>query len=278
MTTNIIKDGLPLSPSRDLGHLFIPALRESFRLLDQVAWSDSVAALAECHDMTEQDLVTSVETFMAAVQQFTGNPEVTTIDEAFAASGFTATADFPRLVLFATLGEVLTAGFFIAVREMTFSGSIPPTSGSMVGMLAAGSELCRRLHRIDSVPPDCESAAMIEAVAGTELVAAKLRLDGLLGQLYNQRLDRKSISDDLATVTAQMNTYRDAATTLAADVADLKIQLGACETREQALQRLLDAEQRDRTLDAGIARGEIQELKQPLWRKFLTGVMRLIGR
>ena len=146
MTTNILKDGLPLSPSRDLGHLFIPALRESFRLLDQVAWSEAVADLAALHGMTEQDLAKSVETFMAAVQKFTGNPEVTTIDAAFAASGFTATADLPRLVLFATLGEVLTAGFFIAVREMTFSGSIPPTSGSMAGMLAAGNALCRRLH------------------------------------------------------------------------------------------------------------------------------------
>ena len=168
-------------------------------------------------------------------------------------------------------------------------------------------------------------------------MAARLRLDGLLGQLYNQRLDHKSISDDLVTVTAQMSTYRDVATTLTADVADLEIQLDTGkarisvlqeqlaalaaanadsgkllqeqaiklaaeyttkqyvdrlspesvslqsqldvrEARAQALRQLLVVEQRARTLDADIARGEIQELKRPLWRKFLTGVMRLIGR
>ena len=132
----------------------------------------------------------------------------------------------------------------------------------------------------------CIAGAMLERMGGKpyeqvlqERLAALAAANADSGKLLQEQAIK------LAAATAEhvivFNGWQDTiqyVDRLSAERVNLQSQLTVREAREQALQRLLAAGQRARTLDADIARGEIQELKRPLWRKCLTGIMRLIGR
>lgn len=139
-------DNLPFSPQRDLAYLYPEACREAFGLLDKVNWPEYFQDWLDATDLTEYDLAAGVNSFCDAHELFVGDPTVTNPGEAFARAGFLDIPHPVRVLIFEVLGEVLMGGFFVAIRDVTIRGSIPPQSRSLADMTAAGRVLSLRLR------------------------------------------------------------------------------------------------------------------------------------
>lgn len=138
----------PYAPQRDVANIFLPMLREVFTSLDEKNWNPFFQRMFEQHGITEDQLGELVTKFMEAHRLFIRDRTVNSPADAFEQAGLTAAADPVKYALFCRLGEVVTGGFFIALRDVTMQGHESAVASDMATMIAAGIELA---HRLDGV-------------------------------------------------------------------------------------------------------------------------------
>lgn len=170
----------PYAPQRDLANIFLPMLRETFASLDAANWNDFFKELFESRGITEEDLGKIVPKFAEAYRLFIRDRTVDSPMKAFEQAGLTDEADPVKYALFCRLGEVVTGGFFIALRDVTMQGHESPCASDMASMLAAGRELA---HRLDGRLANYEVGEYETAVAGLE---EKLRVIHQLQTMLEQ--------------------------------------------------------------------------------------------
>ena len=135
----------PYAPQRDLANIFLPMLRETFASLDAANWNDFFKKLFDDAGITEADIGQIVPKFAEAYRLFIRDREVDSPMAAFERAGITEAHDAVKYALFCRLGEVVTGGFFIALRDVTMQGHESPCAADMALMLAAGRELAARI-------------------------------------------------------------------------------------------------------------------------------------
>jgi len=85
--------------------------------------------------------------FVEAHRLFVKDKEVSCPADAFVKAGFLDIPPATRSVLFARIGEVVTGGFFVALRDITYHGL--PVNDDFIDFAAAGRTIASRLsgHR-----------------------------------------------------------------------------------------------------------------------------------
>lgn len=136
-------DGPAYSPQRDIAHIYAPMLQEVFQGLDEENWSPYFRSWFEREGLTQDDLCGAVAIFLEAHRLFIRDREVGSPADAFAKAGEIPTPVW--LALFARLGEVFMGGFFVGLRDVTYSGQSSNAEADFSEMLAAGRELTYRL-------------------------------------------------------------------------------------------------------------------------------------
>jgi len=164
--TNIRPQGQPdakaYAPERDLAYLYPNMLREAFISLDAVNWPQEFAEKLQYLEITEDDIAVAVGKFMEGLTLFTREPEVRSVEDAFARSGFAAERPLIKDLLFARFGEVLTGGWFIAVRDVTLQGYESDAADAVTRMTEAGrllmlmSRRARNKMGVDLTPEQLE--------------------------------------------------------------------------------------------------------------------------
>lgn len=137
---------LPYAPQRDIAHLFLPMLKEAFSGLDRKHWSPFFQKLFEDAGISEEMIGEAVILFTNAITHFIRTPNINSSADAFAFTGFLEQAEPVKQAIFCRLGQVLTGGFFISVRDVTFRGVASPTAPDMAAMLAHGRALAERIN------------------------------------------------------------------------------------------------------------------------------------
>lgn len=135
----------PYAPQRDLANIFLPMLRETFASLDAANWNDFFKKLFAAEGITEEDIGQLVPKFAEAYRLFIRDREVDSPMAAFEKAGITEEDATVKYALFCRLGEVVTGGFFVALRDVTMQGHESPCAADMALMLAAGRELAARM-------------------------------------------------------------------------------------------------------------------------------------
>ena len=143
-------DNLPFSPARDLAYLYAPACREAFRFLDEPNWPDYFRGWLEAVSVTQDDLAEGVKRFCEAHRYFVGDSSIHCATEAFERAKFYELPSPVRILIFEILGETLMGGFFVAMRDVTQQGGIPPMAPELTRMLAAGAALAQRLRQVNA--------------------------------------------------------------------------------------------------------------------------------
>lgn len=204
-------DNLPFSPQRDLAYLYPEACREAFGLLDKVNWPEYFKGWLDASDLTEHDLAAGVGSFCDAHKLFVGDPSITNPGEAFARAGFLDIPHPVRVLIFEVLGEVLMGGFFVALRDVTIRGSIPPQSRSLADMTAAGRALAARLRGDEVLMQQAITIAVADHGGSLADMAAELQGFRARVDEYGQRLDASRLKLDdaecqIGRLTTQCNT------------------------------------------------------------------------
>lgn len=125
------------APERDLAHLYSPMFVEVLNGLRTGNWSEAMREIIP-EPLTEEQLAEGAGCMTNAMDTFIRDDEVDSPLKAFAKAGFYKLPALVQLVLFARIGEVVTGGFAVALRDVTVRGDLPP-SGFM-RMIAAGRE------------------------------------------------------------------------------------------------------------------------------------------
>ena len=186
------------APQRDIANIYLPMLREVFTSLDAANWGPFFQAWFEREGITEDQLGAAVTMMVEAHRLFIRDREVACPSEAFAKAG----ADVPEVVrqaLFCRLGEVVTGGFFVALRDVTMQGQESPCHTDMAEMIAAGRVLAARLRGAGSLvyygsaasevaKADADEQRRLVAQLQDMLADEQLRVSQLQAQLASQRL------------------------------------------------------------------------------------------
>lgn len=134
------------SPHRDVAHIFLPMMKEVFCGLDETHWPPYFRKLFEHEKITQDDLAETVTVFTEAIRLFIRDREVNNPFDAFQKAGLQERHDAVRFALFALIGQVITGGFFVAIRDVTMQGHESPCAHDMASMVAAGRDFVTRLH------------------------------------------------------------------------------------------------------------------------------------
>lgn len=140
---------MPYSPQRDLVNIFSPMLREVFEGLDAVKWEAYFKGWLEAEGVTEDQFSEGIKCFVEAMRLFIRDREVDHPYKAFEKAGFYQLPNPIRVLLFERIGEVITGGFFVAIRDVTTQGMPSPAQADMCAMIAAGRAMAATLstHR-----------------------------------------------------------------------------------------------------------------------------------
>lgn len=140
---------MPYSPQRDLANIYTPMLREVFAGLDEPNWSPPLREILNDYKITEAQLSETVTVFVEAHRLFIRDRTIDSPITAFERAGVMQLPAIVRLALFSRIGEVLTGGFFIALRDVTAQGALTPGHDDMTAMIGAGRAVASRLsgHR-----------------------------------------------------------------------------------------------------------------------------------
>jgi len=151
-------DGFPYSPQRDLANIYLPMMREVMLGLDKEHWSDARKTAFERDGVTEEMLGKAAMLFAHAHSLFIREPGITSPEDAFIQAGFMELPEVVRTAMFSRLGEVVTGGFFVGLRDITIQGLNSPVQTEMADMLAAARGFAHRMsgHKVT----DLMAAAM----------------------------------------------------------------------------------------------------------------------
>lgn len=148
---------LPYAPQRDLANIYLPMLREVFNGLESENLPPFYKELFMQFNVTDVDIGQAVTVMTDAHTYFIRDQTVSSPADAFAKAGVGAIHPAIQHALFSRIGEVLTGGFFVALRDITLQGQQSPAYSTMAEMVAAGRQLSDRLsgrladHPIDEV-------------------------------------------------------------------------------------------------------------------------------
>jgi hypothetical protein len=173
-------DNRVYAPQRDLAYLFPAAVREAFSSLDKDNWMGYYAPILKAYGITEEMLAEGVRRFVSAFQFFVGDPDVKTFDDALERTDFFQVNSLVRIMIFERIGEVMTVGFFMAVRDVSRFGENPPQMMELADMAKAIHGFVRRLNG-DS------RQEIFPATAVDELLATQAVLKTTQRSLDNQR-------------------------------------------------------------------------------------------
>jgi hypothetical protein len=183
-------DGLAYSPQRDLAYIYSPMLTEVFRSLDAPNWGDYYKGWLAADGITEQQLADGVKLFCDAHLLFVGDPTIQQPHDAFERVGFWALPSAVRIMIFERIGEVIMGGFFVALRDVTFQGNMPPQINDIAAFVAAGRAMADHVHPNPN-PPTVDDVK-------EELERTKVLLSSALTSLENQKKVTQSKIVELA--------------------------------------------------------------------------------
>jgi hypothetical protein len=189
------------APHRDLAYVYPAMMREAFFALDEVNWSTELKARLHSDNITEADLSVAVGQFTDALNMFIRHADITTPVAAFDKTGFNAQPYVIKQTLYARFGEVLTGGWFIAVKDVTLAGRESDAACDIAAMLAAGKAVARLM--MTEFP-----TTLYAAVVNEEEVAAEL--DGLRHVITQLQEENKK----LKTNTVQQQQQKKPASSL----------------------------------------------------------------
>lgn len=133
------------SPHRDLGNLYPSAMREAVRSLDTDCQPEYLKTFLEGAGVSQEVLGDAVAKMVDAHALFIGDRTITEPADAFARTGFSECRWEARMAIFERLGEVMMGGFFVALRDVTREGDLPPQARDIAEMIGAGRALMLRL-------------------------------------------------------------------------------------------------------------------------------------
>jgi hypothetical protein len=189
-------DAMPYSPQRDLATLYVPAMREAIWGLDRVNWRPFFQEWMVAAGVTEESLADGVKRFVEAHKLFTGHSEIKEPNDAFVQSGFAALSPAVQAAIYYRLGEVIAAGFFIALRDVTLQGDTPPNVNEISMMVAAGRRMAERL------------TGQLKPEQSTE-DALQERLEGLLIEIEERKARHARLHEIIHQKDAELRAMAD---------------------------------------------------------------------
>jgi len=186
------------SPQRDLVNLYPHALREAIMGLDKVHWQDYFAGWMEATNTTQDDLGEGVRLFVEAQHLFVGDPTITQPVEAFEKVGFFLLPHPVRIMLYQRLGEVMAAGFFVALRDVTLAGDVPPNEADIAAYVAAGRVMAAQVTG-GNLYGDLEK---LNLELATRMEAAIVEREDLRHVISRLKHDRADLQEKLANLTS----------------------------------------------------------------------------
>lgn len=219
-TINIRPKGQPdaqgYSPHRDLAYVYPAMMQEAFITLDEANWTDAFRLQMHENGIREEDLAECVRRFVEALNLFIREPDIKTPADAFRATEFDAIDSVVRNVLWTRFGEVLTGGWFVAVRDVTLRGQMSDAADVMADMLTAGRIVAMALTEHSWRPGKLSLAVSDSLVAMERLKTDKAELQRVLKQSQSYC---RQLEDERVNTEAKL---RELESSVAARIADSK--------------------------------------------------------
>jgi hypothetical protein len=165
------------APQRDVAYLYSPALREAMRGLLPANLSAEVLALMAGCGLTAERLGAALAAYADAHARFVNDPTVGCAMDALNAAGFQGQPLLARLLIYARLGEVMTAGFLIAVRDVTMAGEMPHQATELPELVALGRALGGWLAQLPGQVLEVAAVQRIEAECQLAQAALDRQID-----------------------------------------------------------------------------------------------------
>jgi hypothetical protein len=137
-------DGPLYSPERDYAYITPTLMRQAIEHME----SPEMGWWREQHNISAQEIVTVVDALAKAQRDFVnGADPVKTFEQALARYGFYETSPAVQQLLFASIGVVFCAAWFLGVREVSVIGEESPAQNDMARFAAAVRDFAERVGR-----------------------------------------------------------------------------------------------------------------------------------
>lgn len=134
-------DGPLYNPERDYAYITPTLMRQAIEHME----ADQTAAWREQHSISSQEICDIVDALAKAQRDFVnGADPVKTFEQALDRHGFYNFRPPVRHLLFASIGEVFCAAWFLGVREVSIIGEESPAQHDMARFTAAVREFASR--------------------------------------------------------------------------------------------------------------------------------------
>jgi hypothetical protein len=131
-------NGPMYNPERDYAYITPTLMTHAIENLDIAALSSEATEWYEKHNIKETDVVKIAEALAAAQRDFVNAADpVVSFEQALARRNFVEFSYALRQVLFAAIGEVCCAAWFLAVREVSVIGEESPAQANMARFSSA---------------------------------------------------------------------------------------------------------------------------------------------
>lgn len=133
------------APQRDLAYFFSPFVQEAMAGLLPEHRAPHICEAMSQLGVTDEDLAKTAEAFASAMQQIVHTDGIQTVYDALRQAGFFDIPMGARLLWLYRLGEVLTAGFFVALRDVTPRDDRTPKACGLAEMLGEARQFAAEL-------------------------------------------------------------------------------------------------------------------------------------
>jgi len=131
-------NGPMYNPERDYAYITPTLMKHAIENLDIASLSPEATEWYEKHNIKETDVVKIAEALAAAQRDFVNAADpVVSFEQALARRNFVEFSYALRQVLFAAIGEVCCAAWFLAVREVSVIGEESPAQANMARFSSA---------------------------------------------------------------------------------------------------------------------------------------------
>ena len=138
-------NGPMYNPERDYAYITPTLMTRAIENMDIGALSAEVLDWYAKNNITDDDVNKIAEALAAAQRDFVNAADpVASFEQALSRRNFVEFSYALRQVLFAAIGEVCCAAWFLAVREVSVVGEESPAQANMARFTACGMTYCRR--------------------------------------------------------------------------------------------------------------------------------------
>jgi hypothetical protein len=131
-------DGPLYHPERDYAYITPTLMRTAIERLDAQDLPEEIKQWKQDNNITEDEIVAAAEALARAQRDFVNAADpVESFEQALARRDFYDLRLPVRQFLFAMIGKVFCAAWFVAVREVTKVGAVPPSEREMADFTAA---------------------------------------------------------------------------------------------------------------------------------------------